>query len=68
MKPKPRKQNDWIKVWDALPKPDVRVLVYSPDLMPDGRGIGMMHSGEWILPDCRLILVTHWQPLPEGPE
>ncbi|MHC4618400.1 MAG: LexA family protein [Planctomycetota bacterium] len=66
----------WISVKDRLPPEQRWVLVYKSFNRPHAMinrpySIAMRYSGEWhtasylLSPNCK---VTHWQPLPDGPE
>ena len=56
----------WIPVEERLPEEGVEVIVYS-------KGVGVIPDisyvkGRWIWDAGIIKNVTHWQPLPKGPE
>lgn len=64
----------WIQVTERLPEIDgARCVVLTKFINSDGTPgtayyIARYVGGEWYCDGCKLNIVTHWQPLPEGPE
>ena len=68
----------WISVDDALPKTDVRVIVYCDDpfdiTIPPSACTKILMIGyldidrDWYDSDGPLENITHWMPLPEPPK
>lgn len=61
----------WIPVTERLPEGNNYVMVYSPKAGKACYGFYAKETGRWILDRGHWgndETVTHWQPLPEGPE
>ncbi len=64
---------EWISVKDRLPENDEAVLVFVPDVVCMGRIFNRERGWEHFPCSCCEVFiwsheVTHWMPLPKGPD
>lgn len=58
----------WISVKDRLPEEGVQVLVWEKHGSAYAAYVNKQVSGVWQIGDTNGAIITHWIPLPEGPE